>query len=60
MSNHKQEWLLKSLSEFNHEKEIVQAEIDATTDVLTMRKLEKRLDIIFGKIEDVYSKRLKT
>ncbi|OYQ62633.1 hypothetical protein B9G53_21215 [Pseudanabaena sp. SR411] len=51
--NHKQEWLLSRLSNFNHDKEIVQAEIDATTDVLTVRKLEKRLDIIFGQIEEV-------
>jgi hypothetical protein len=33
--------------------QIVQAEIDAVTDVLTVGKLEKRLDILFGQIEQV-------
>lgn len=33
--------------------QIVQAEIDAVVDVLVVRKLEKRLEIIFGKIEQV-------
>jgi hypothetical protein len=51
--NHKQEWLLERLSDFNHEKELLQAEIGAITDVLSVRKLEKRLDIIFGNIEEV-------
>jgi hypothetical protein len=33
--------------------QIVQAEIDAVVDVLVVRKLEKRLEIIFGEIEQV-------
>ncbi len=38
---------------FRQDLQTVQAEIDAITDVLIVGKLEKRLDIIYGKIEQV-------
>ena len=51
--NHKLEWLSDRLSELNDDYETVKGEIEATTDVLAEKKLEKRLNIIFGKIEHI-------
>ncbi len=51
--NHKLEWLLDRLSALNDDKEKVQAEIDAITDVLMGKKLEKRLNIIFEQIANL-------
>jgi thymidylate synthase len=49
--NHRLKWLLDRLSALNDDMETVKAEIDATSDVLQEKKLEKRLNIIFGQIE---------
>ena len=49
----KLKWLSGRLSELNDHKETVEGEIEATTDVLAEKKLEKRLGIIFEKIEHI-------